>query len=120
VLSNFGSDDADTDTNGDGTVDVNDLLSVLSNFGGDVAAANCGGGGGLAGGNDGSAVNCCGGGGSCGFMHCPALVSSPASQPRARTRAPLLPRFLSTFRHGAGRWRGRLHPAVEHAQRHEL
>lgn len=104
VLSNFGSSDADTDTNGDGTVDVNDLLGVLSNFGGDVAAANCGGGGGLAGGDDGSAVNCCGGGGSCGFSHCPALVSRPASQPRARTRAPLLPRFLSTFRHGAGRW----------------
>jgi hypothetical protein len=33
VLFNFGSDDAATDTNGDGIVDDADLLTVLFNFG---------------------------------------------------------------------------------------
>ncbi len=57
-----------TDVNADGTVDVNDLLGVLSSFG-----AACGMDG-MAGGSDGTeAVNCCGGGAACGFEHCPAI-----------------------------------------------
>jgi len=69
VLSGFGGAGSDgTDTNGDGTVDVNDLLQVLSNFGADCAPD------GMAGGSDGTeAVNCCGGGAACGFQHCPAV-----------------------------------------------
>lgn len=69
VLSGFGGTGADgTDTNGDNVVDVNDLLQVLSNFGADCSRD------GMAGGSDGTElVNCCGGGSSCGFQHCPAL-----------------------------------------------
>lgn len=67
LLSDFGGAGR-SDINDDGTVDVNDLLGVLSNFG-----AVCGLGN-LAGGSDGTElVNCCGGGSSCGFQHCPAL-----------------------------------------------
>ena len=68
ILSDFGGAAGASDINDDGAVDVNDLLGVLSNFG-----AVCGVGG-VAGGSDGTElVNCCGGGSSCGFQHCPAL-----------------------------------------------
>ena len=69
VLSDFGGAGAGgSDINADGTVDVNDLLGVLSNFGATCGVAN------LPGGSDGTeAVNCCGGGAACGFQHCPAL-----------------------------------------------
>jgi len=67
LLSDFGGSGT-SDVNGDGTVDVNDLLQVLGVFGGDCGPTN------VAGGSDGTEeVNCCGGGAACGFVHCPAL-----------------------------------------------
>ena len=50
---------------------VNDLLQLLSNFGGDLAGCSRDGMAGAADPNE--EVNCCGGGGSCGYLHCPAL-----------------------------------------------
>jgi hypothetical protein len=81
VLSAFGSADAAADMNDDGSVDVNDLLGVLSDFGGDLSACGAdGGGGGMAGGGGGNTVgvNCCGGGTACGYIHCPALGADQA------------------------------------------
>ena len=62
-----------SDVNGDGEVNVNDLLQMLGVFNGDCSPAaesppN------VAGGSDGTEeVECCGGGAACGFAHCPAL-----------------------------------------------
>jgi hypothetical protein len=65
LLSGFGGTDPGTDVNGDGLVDVNDLLQLLSAFG----TTNCASGGGGAGG----AAAPCGYGEDCGgqqFTEC--------------------------------------------------
>eukprot|EP01046_Picozoa_sp_COSAG06_P043907 COSAG06_NODE_5827_length_3254_cov_3.707132_2_plen_238_part_00 len=73
VLSGFGGAGADgTDVNGDSTVDVNDLLSVLSDFG-----SSCGMAGGAP--AEPAEVNCCGGGSACGYQYCAAIADDPAT-----------------------------------------
>ena len=52
---------------------VNDLLQLLSNFGGDLAGCRDGSGGMGGAADPNELVNCCGGGGGCGYQHCPAL-----------------------------------------------
>ena len=62
MLSAFGSDGADgEDVDGDGTVNVNDLLQLLSAFGSDDCAAGGGGGGGGGGGEPCAQGEDCGG-----------------------------------------------------------
>ena len=79
VLSAFGGADAQADLDGNGSVDVNDVLSTLSTFGTACSTAPAPPPGTVVGGDGGSdGFNCCGGGAACGFVHCPALGDGQA------------------------------------------